>query len=187
MKDRDAPHITPYTKPAAGWDALKHVAISLRQERVAPGNLKALLAQNQPDGFDCPGCAWPDRNHASTFAFCENGTKAVAAEATSRRTGPDLFANTTVTQLLEQSDYALEQHGRLTEPMAYDAGSDRYVPIAGNDAYAPHLRRPAQLRADGADGHQAQSQPPGHRQGRLAAGPPWGARKSTCRAAWRKA
>ena len=79
MKDQDAPHITPYTKPAAGWDALKHVAISLRQERVAPENLKALLAQNQPDGFDCPGCAWPDRNHASTFAFCENGAKAVAA------------------------------------------------------------------------------------------------------------
>ncbi|OEZ58611.1 putative oxidoreductase [Janthinobacterium sp. HH103] len=82
MTDTDAVHITPYTKPAAGWDALKHAAISLRQERVAPGNLKALLAQNQPDGFDCPGCAWPDRHHASTFAFCENGAKAVAANAT---------------------------------------------------------------------------------------------------------
>jgi molybdopterin-dependent oxidoreductase alpha subunit len=143
MKDQDAPHITPYTKPAAGWDALKHVAISLRQERVAPGNLKALLAQNQPDGFDCPGCAWPDRDHASTFAFCENGAKAVAAEATSRRAGPELFAGHTVAQLLQQSDYALEQHGRLTEPMVYDAASDRYVPIAWEDAYAlvgRHLR-----------------------------------------------
>jgi anaerobic selenocysteine-containing dehydrogenase len=143
MTDTDAVHITPYTKPAAGWDALKHVAISLRQERVAPANLKALLAQNQPDGFDCPGCAWPDRNHASTFAFCENGAKAVAAEATSRRAGPQLFASHTVTQLLEQSDYALEQHGRLTEPMVYDAASDRYVPISWDDAYAlvgRHLR-----------------------------------------------
>ena len=132
MKDRDAPHITPYTKPAAGWDALKHVAISLRQERVAPGNLKALLAQNQPDGFDCPGCAWPDRNHASTFAFCKNGAKAVAAEATSRRAGADLFANTTVTQLLEQSDYALEQHGRLTEPNRTDGLRRRQRPLCAH-------------------------------------------------------
>ena len=143
MKDTDAAHISPYTKPAAGWDALKHVAISLRHERVAPGNLKALLAQNQPDGFDCPGCAWPDRDHGSTFAFCENGAKAVAAEATSRRAGPELFASHTVTQLLAQSDYALEQHGRLTEPMVYDAASDHYVPIAWDDAFAlvgHHLR-----------------------------------------------
>ena len=147
MKDADAAqetsHITPYTRPAAGWDALKHVAISLHHERVAPANLKALLAQNQPDGFDCPGCAWPDRDHGSTFAFCENGAKAVAAEATSRRAGLELFAGTTVTQLLAQSDYALEQYGRLTQPMVYDAASDRYVPIAWEDAYAlvgRHLR-----------------------------------------------
>jgi anaerobic selenocysteine-containing dehydrogenase len=61
------------------------VAINLVREKVAGGNYKTLLKQNQPDGFDCPGCAWPDREHASTFEFCENGVKAVAAEATSKR------------------------------------------------------------------------------------------------------
>jgi hypothetical protein len=64
---------------------LKQVAINLVREKVAGGNYKTLLKQNQPDGFDCPGCAWPDREHASTFEFCENGVKAVAAEATSKR------------------------------------------------------------------------------------------------------
>jgi len=143
MDEKDSSHIKPYTRPAAGWGALKQVAITLRQERVAPANLKALLAQNQPDGFDCPGCAWPDSNHQSTFAFCENGAKAVAAEATSRRAGPELFASQTVTQLMAQSDYALEQYGRLTEPMVYDATSDRYASISWEDAYAMvgrHLR-----------------------------------------------
>src|SRR5471032_2858846 len=143
MDEKDSNHIKPYTRPAAGWGALKQVAITLHQERVSPANLKALLAQNQPDGFDCPGCAWPDSNHQSTFAFCENGAKAVAAEATSRRASPDLFASQTVTQLMAQSDYALEQYGRLTEPMVYDATSDRYASISWEDAYAMvgrHLR-----------------------------------------------
>ena len=87
MDEKDSSHIKPYTRPAAGWGALKQVAITLHQERVAPANLKALLAQNQPDGFDCPGCAWPDSNHQSTFAFCENGAKAVAEEGTTLRVG----------------------------------------------------------------------------------------------------
>ncbi|MEG1050503.1 MAG: FdhF/YdeP family oxidoreductase [Janthinobacterium sp.] len=142
-KPKSDARIAPYTHAAAGWGALKYVAINLFKEKVSAGNYRSLFEQNQPDGFDCPGCAWPDRDHASTFAFCENGAKAVAAEATSRRAGPELFASHTVTQLLEQSDYALEQHGRLTEPMVYDAASDRYVPIAWEDAYAlvgRHLR-----------------------------------------------
>ena len=72
-----------------------------------------------------------------------NGVKAVAAEATSKRVTPDFFAAHTVTELLEQSDFELEQHGRLTDPMVYDAQTDRYVPIAWDDAFAliaRHLR-----------------------------------------------
>ena len=135
-------HIQAYTHPAAGWGALKQVAINLVRERVTAGNFRTLLKQNQPDGFDCPGCAWPDREHASTFEFCENGVKAVAAEATSKRVTPDFFAAHTVTELLKQSDYELEQHGRLTDPMVYDAASDKYVPIDWDDAFklmARHL------------------------------------------------
>ncbi|NVD74306.1 FdhF/YdeP family oxidoreductase [Duganella sp. BJB1802] len=128
--------IEPYTHPAAGWGALKYVALNLLKERVSGVNYKSLFAQNQPDGFDCPGCAWPDREHSSTFEFCENGVKAVAAESTSKRVTEDFFARHTVAELLEQSDYELEQHGRLTAPMRYDAVSDRYVPVSWQAAFA---------------------------------------------------
>ncbi|QYY28814.1 FdhF/YdeP family oxidoreductase [Cupriavidus pinatubonensis] len=136
-------HIAPYTHPAAGWGALKYVAINLVKEQVAGGKYKMLFKQNQADGFDCPGCAWPDRQHASTFEFCENGVKAVAAEATSMRVTPEFFAQHTVTSLLEQTDYELEQHGRLTHPMVYDAQTDKYRAIAWDEAFAligRHLR-----------------------------------------------
>jgi molybdopterin-dependent oxidoreductase alpha subunit len=128
-------HIQPYHHAAAGWGALKYVAINLFKERVSGVNYKSLFAQNQPDGFDCPGCAWPDREHSSTFEFCENGVKAVAAESTSKRVTPDFFAAHTVAELLQQSDYELEQHGRLTHPMVYDPASDKYAPIAWDDAF----------------------------------------------------
>ncbi|WP_347558370.1 FdhF/YdeP family oxidoreductase [Robbsia sp. KACC 23696] len=137
------PKIETYNNPAGGWGALKYVAINIFKEKIVSKSMRTLLAQNQPDGFDCPGCAWPDRNHASTFEFCENGVKAVAAEATSKRVTRQFFADNTVTSLLEQSDYELEQHGRLTEPMVYDAASDKYKPIAWDDAFgmvAKHLR-----------------------------------------------
>ena len=132
---RVEPRIEPYTHPAAGWGALKQVAINLVKERVAGGNYRTLFKQNQPDGFDCPGCAWPDREHASTFEFCENGVKAVAWEATEKRATPAFFAKNTVSELRRLTDYELELNGRLTHPMRYDAASDRYLPVSWQDAF----------------------------------------------------
>ena len=125
-----------YKGPAGGWGALNSVKNALLHQDIALKGAKTLLSANQPDGFDCPGCAWPDRNHASTFEFCENGVKAVAAEATARRAGPELFAQYTVRELAAHSDYWLEDQGRLTHPMVYDATSDKYHPIAWDDAFA---------------------------------------------------
>ncbi|KQO16553.1 CbbBc protein [Acidovorax sp. Leaf76] len=125
-----------YKGPAGGWGALNSVKNALLRQDIPLKGAKTLLSANQPDGFDCPGCAWPDRNHASTFEFCENGVKAVAAEATARRAGPGLFAQYTVAELAEQSDFWLEDQGRLTQPMAYHAPSDQYRPIAWDDAFA---------------------------------------------------
>jgi molybdopterin-dependent oxidoreductase alpha subunit len=142
-KQKTEGFVAPYTHAAAGWGAVKQVAINLFREKVSGSNYKTLFAQNQPDGFDCPGCAWPDRAHASTFEFCENGVKAVAAEATSKRVGPDFFARHTVSELMQQSDYELERHGRLTDPMVYDSASDRYRQIDWSEAFAligRHLR-----------------------------------------------
>jgi molybdopterin-dependent oxidoreductase alpha subunit len=125
-----------YEGPAGGWAALNSVKKALLAQHIPLKGAKTLLSANQPDGFDCPGCAWPDRNHASTFEFCENGAKAVAAEATARRAGPELFARHTVTELAAQSDFWLEDQGRLTQPMQYDEASDRYLPIAWDAAFA---------------------------------------------------
>lgn len=128
--------IDVYLKPAGGWDALKSSWHALSEQQVVMKGASTLLHTNQPTGFDCPGCAWPDRNAHSTFEFCENGVKAVANEATGKRAGREFFAQHTVAWLAEQDDRFLEAQGRLTEPMRYDAGSDRYVPIAWDDAFA---------------------------------------------------
>jgi molybdopterin-dependent oxidoreductase alpha subunit len=130
------PLFEPYGSPAGGWGALQATAKALREQSVVLKGSKALLSMNQPDGFDCPGCAWPDPKHTSSFEFCENGAKAVAFELTSRRVTPDFFAAHTVRELEQHSDYWLEEQGRLTEPMRYDAGSDRYMPIAWEEAFA---------------------------------------------------
>src|SRR5690606_34505700 len=71
-----------------------------------------------------------------TFEFCENGAKAVAAEATKHRATPEFFAKHTVAGLARYSDHWLEDQGRLTHPMRYDAASDRYLPVSWDDAFA---------------------------------------------------
>src|SRR3546814_3961135 len=83
----------------------------------------------------CPGCAWPDRDHTSTFEFCENGAKAVAAEATKHRATPELFAKHGVAELARYSDHWLEDQGRLTHPMRLDAASGHYVPVSWDEAF----------------------------------------------------
>jgi molybdopterin-dependent oxidoreductase alpha subunit len=94
-----------------------------------------LYRTNKPTGFDCPGCAWPDNEHTSTFQFCENGAKAVTWEATKKRVTPEFFATHTVSALLEWTDYDLENEGRLTHPLAYDEASDSYRPIGWDEAF----------------------------------------------------
>jgi molybdopterin-dependent oxidoreductase alpha subunit len=128
--------IRRYDRPAGGWDALRNVARHLIEQDVPVHGARTLLSVNQPDGFDCPGCAWPDRDHTSTFEFCENGAKAVAAEATKHRATPEFFAKYTVAELARYSDHWLEDQGRLTHPMRYDAASDRYLPVSWDEAFA---------------------------------------------------
>ncbi|CAB3839582.1 FdhF/YdeP family oxidoreductase [Achromobacter anxifer] len=134
-KRREVPGIRPYDGPAGGWGALKATAQAVRQQMEVVEAPIVLLRTNQPAGFDCPGCAWPDKEHRSTFQFCENGAKAVTWEATSKRVTPEFFAQRTVASLLELSDYELEDFGRLTHPMAYDAATDKFVPVSWDTAF----------------------------------------------------
>ncbi|MQT14497.1 FdhF/YdeP family oxidoreductase [Segnochrobactrum spirostomi] len=126
--------VAPYGGPAGGWGALHAVANAVRKEMGTSANTRALLEMNQPSGFDCPGCAWPDPKHTSSFEFCENGAKAVTWEATWKRVTPDFFAAHTVSELWTWSDYRLEDAGRLTEPLRYDAATDRFVPVGWDEA-----------------------------------------------------
>jgi molybdopterin-dependent oxidoreductase alpha subunit len=128
--------IRDYHEAAGGWGALKAVAVALTEQDTAIKGSASLLRMNQPQGFDCPGCAWPDPKHTSSFEFCENGAKAVAWEATGKRCTPEFFAAHRVAELERWSDYDLEMTGRLTHPMTYDAAVDRYVAISWDDAFA---------------------------------------------------
>jgi molybdopterin-dependent oxidoreductase alpha subunit len=138
------PVFEPYESPAGGWGALRAVAQALREQSVVLKGSETLLSMNQPDGFDCPGCAWPDPKHTSSFEFCENGAKAVSFELTKRRVTREFFASYAVSELEQQSDYWLEEQGRLTEPMRYNGATDHYEPISWEDAFA---MIGAQLRA----------------------------------------
>src|SRR5712675_659013 len=136
MTKKNLTGVEQYKGAAAGWGALKAVADAVLGQMAVVNESHGLLTMNQPDGFDCPGCAWPDPKHTSSFEFCENGAKAVAFELTSRRVTRDFFAAHTVSELEQHSDYWLEEQGRLIEPMRYDAASDHYVPVAWEEAFA---------------------------------------------------
>ncbi len=126
-----------YTHPAAAWGAAASVGrILLEQKQVVEG-VRAIFTMNQENGgFDCPGCAWPDDRKGLRMDICENGIKHVTWEMTAKRTDRKFFAEHTVSELLEWSDFALENEGRLTEPMRYNSASDKYEPISWDDAFA---------------------------------------------------
>jgi len=120
---------------AGGWGALKSCGKQLLASGAPLSGARTLLKANQPDGFDCPGCAWGDPEHGSSFEFCENGVKAVAWEATDRRTTPAFFHEHTVSQLRSWTDYDLENTGRLTHPMRYNASTDQYEVVEWDEAF----------------------------------------------------
>src|SRR3954469_10409530 len=118
---------------AAVTSALRH---AFGEAGVARGT-RLLLRLNQADGFDCPGCAWPDPDSGRAVAeFCENGAKAVAEEGTSRKVGPEFFARHSVADLSQRSDYWLGKQGRLTHPMVLRPGAEHYQPISWDEAFA---------------------------------------------------
>ncbi len=126
----------PYEAPAGGWGSAKSLGEILSREGVLASGSLVLTRQNKPDGFQCVSCAWSKPANPLPFEFCENGAKATAWEITAHRCTPAFFARHTVTELLSWPDYDLEQAGRLTHPMRYDAGTDKYVPVAWPEAIA---------------------------------------------------
>ncbi|WP_016882514.1 MULTISPECIES: FdhF/YdeP family oxidoreductase [unclassified Rhodococcus (in: high G+C Gram-positive bacteria)] len=135
--DEDDVVVTHEKSYAAGVPA---VLVSLRRglEQMGPvRTARTLMKLNQREGFDCPGCAWPETpGHRKHAEFCENGAKAVAEEATTRKVGPEFFAAHAVSDLLGRTEFWLGQQGRLTHPMVLLPGSSHYEPIGWDAAFA---------------------------------------------------
>ena len=123
-------------KTAAGLASIYETLHFGMKEMGARRTARTLRALNQKDGFDCPGCAWPDPDGDRKVAeFCENGAKAVSSEATGKRLTPEIFAERSISDLLECRDMELEALGRITHPMVRRRGSDHYEPIEWGDAF----------------------------------------------------
>ncbi len=122
--------------PAGGLGAVTRALRVALHEAGALGAWRGLSRMNQADGFDCPGCAWPDPARRSRIEFCENGAKHVAHEATRRRADPDFFTRHPIPQLLVRSDRWLEAQGRIAQPMRRRPGSDHYEPVSWEAAFA---------------------------------------------------
>src|SRR2546423_12292540 len=100
-------------------------------------SLRTLTSINQKDGYDCQSCAWPDPDGARHVAeFCENGAKATAWGATTRRATPELFARYRVAELSAMSDHALGELGRLTTPLVLRPAASHYTSLSWDDAFA---------------------------------------------------
>jgi molybdopterin-dependent oxidoreductase alpha subunit len=124
----------PKTK-AAGIPAVSSSAIHGITKMGLRKTVRTLTMVNQQEGFDCPGCAWPDPDHRTTFEFCENGAKAVADEAMKAHITPQFFQQHSIQSLSELSDYELNRKGRLAHPVYLPEGASHYESISWDDAF----------------------------------------------------
>ncbi|WP_460772403.1 FdhF/YdeP family oxidoreductase [Microbacterium sp. GXF7504] len=127
-------HVSAPKKKAVGVPAVLHALQMANEQMGVTRSIRTLLRVNQKDGFDCPGCAWPENERRHIAEFCENGAKAVAEEATLRRVGPEFFAAHSIDELRAHDDWWLGQQGRLTHPMVLEEGATHYTPISWDDA-----------------------------------------------------
>jgi molybdopterin-dependent oxidoreductase alpha subunit len=119
--------------PKAIASALSHI----KNEVGIIKGIGLLKKLNQKDGFDCPGCAWPDPDEKRAFLaeYCENGAKAVAEEATKNRISAPFFATYSVQELAKLSDYEIGKKGRITQPVYLPKGATHYKEISWPDAF----------------------------------------------------
>ncbi|RCS28061.1 hypothetical protein DUT90_01775 [Polaribacter sp. WD7] len=124
-------------KSAAGLKAIASTVKHIKKEIGLSKGIQLLSKLNQKDGFDCPGCAWPDPDdkRALLAEYCENGAKAVAEEATKNKVSPLFFATHSVQELSELSDYEIGKSGRVTQPMFLPEGANHYQEISWKDAF----------------------------------------------------
>lgn len=136
--------VTHVEKKAAGIPAVLASFADLMEEKTLIRGTKALFKMNQFGGFDCSSCAWPDPDddRSPIAEYCENGAKALAEEATTKKVTPEFFQKNSVYELSRLDDYQIGKMGRLTDPMYLPEGATHYQSISWDDAFrkiAEHL------------------------------------------------
>lgn len=129
--------LTHVEKAAAGVPAVMAAFSDLFEEKTPVRGMRALFKMNQMGGFDCPSCAWPDPDDERSVLgeYCENGAKALAEEATTKRVTPEFFKQNSVYDLAKLDDYQIGKMGRLTDPMYLAPGATHYEPISWDNAF----------------------------------------------------
>lgn len=127
--------VVPPASWAVGLPSVSNAMSYAVGEMGAARALRLLSKLNQRDGFDCMSCAWPDPDHRGMAEFCENGARAVSWEATQLTVPTSFWAEHSLTDLADRSEYWLGSQGRLVEPVHKPAGSDHYVPVTWEDAF----------------------------------------------------
>lgn len=129
--------LTKRKEKAVGIPALVSTMKHISDELGIWQGIKVLNKMNQKDGFDCPGCAWPDPDgkRSSLGEYCENGAKAIAEEATTKKVDTKFFQKYSVEEMSTWTDYKIGKSGRITEPMYLKEGSSHYKPISWEKAF----------------------------------------------------
>ncbi len=129
---------------AAGIPAVYEAGKDVLGEDGIGRGMKGLFHMNKKGGFDCSSCAWPDPDddRSPIAEYCENGAKALAEEATTKKLTPDFFAQNSVADLSKLDDLHIGKKGRIAQPMYLAKGATHYQPITWDDAFkkiADHL------------------------------------------------
>lgn len=138
----------PENQPAGGRGAVKAAFDAFAEQGIPLKLVRSFLKANKPEGFDCPGCAFPDRPGSFGPDSCEQGQKAIAWEMTPKRADAAFFAEHSLSELRAWRPQALEAAGRLTEPLRFDAALDRYVAIGWPEALALAAEQLRQLQPE---------------------------------------
>ena len=124
-------------KPAGGRGAISASVRAFAQQNIPLKLIGSFVHANTlPGGFDCPGCAFPDKAGKPLLDSCEQGQKAIAWEMTRKAVSAEFFDGKTPAQLQALGDFDLEFQGRLTTPVLYESSSGRFRAIDWDEAYA---------------------------------------------------
>lgn len=122
---------------AAGIPAVTVAMVDILKETGLVRGMEGLFKMNKKGGFDCSGCAWPDPDddRSPIAEYCENGAKALAEEATTKKLTGKFFTENPVAELAQLNDYEIGKKGRIAQPVYLAKGASHYTPVSWDFAF----------------------------------------------------